>query len=281
MLQFVRSLNRYHVSENYIRVNNSCFDTEDNEWRGSIGDAVPEDPTVGSLLVSFPESRPFNWLFFNEPNYHIVFLKNYEQALVYSCSNYLGFFGVQSAWFLSRRPEIDESDMDQLVGLVEELGIDSSKMIETSHGKCPPMQPWWEVRGKYDGGHERENKADNLDEGNHGVDHEDHVGDNDADDHEDLDGDHYGDDHEVPESDNDADDQEDLNGDHEDHVGDNDADDHEDLDGDHYGDDHEVPESDNDADDHEDHNGDHHGDDHEDHEGDHDGDGHNDHKGRK
>ena len=118
-----------------------------------MGEAVSEDPSVGSLLVTFPQSRPFTWLFFSQPNYHIVFLKDYQQALVYSCSNYLGFFGVQNAWFLSREPDIWGGDLDHMVSVLQYLGIDSSKLIETSHKMCPPMEPWWE---KGDTGDRRE-----------------------------------------------------------------------------------------------------------------------------
>ncbi len=106
-----------------VKVINSGFSKEDNEWQQAEGKAFFVDETDnGHLKVSF--FGPFY-------GSYIVFgldRKNYQYAFVSGPdTSYL--------WLLARTPQLDKKVIEQFVKDSQELGFDTSKLIYVEHDK--------------------------------------------------------------------------------------------------------------------------------------------------
>ena len=106
-----------------VKVINSGFSKEDNEWQQAEGKAFFVDETdSGHLKVSF--FGPFY-------GSYIVFeleKKDYQYAFVSGPdTSYL--------WLLARTPKVDEKVIAQFVKRSQELGFDTSKLIYVEHDK--------------------------------------------------------------------------------------------------------------------------------------------------
>jgi apolipoprotein D and lipocalin family protein len=106
-----------------VKVINSGFSKEDDEWEQAEGKAFFVDETdSGHLKVSF--FGPFY-------GSYIVFeldRKNYQYAFVSGPkTSYL--------WLLARTPEVDEKVTELFVKRSQELGFDTSKLIYVEHDK--------------------------------------------------------------------------------------------------------------------------------------------------
>jgi apolipoprotein D and lipocalin family protein len=109
-----------------VKVINSGFSKEDNEWQQAEGKAFFVDETdSGHLKVSF--FGPFY-------GSYIVFeldRKNYQYAFVSGPdTSYL--------WLLARTPQLDEKVTAQFVKRSQALGFNTSKLIYVEHDK--PVQ---------------------------------------------------------------------------------------------------------------------------------------------
>jgi len=106
-----------------VKVINSGFSKEDNEWQQAEGKAFFVDETdSGHLKVSF--FGPFY-------GSYIVFeleKKDYQYAFVSGPdTSYL--------WLLARTPQVDEKVTEQFVKRSQELGFDTSKLIYVVHDR--------------------------------------------------------------------------------------------------------------------------------------------------
>ncbi|MCW8851922.1 MAG: lipocalin family protein [Gammaproteobacteria bacterium] len=106
-----------------VKVINSGFSKEDNEWQQAEGKAFFVDETdSGHLKVSF--FGPFY-------GSYIVFeleKKDYQYAFVSGPdTSYL--------WLLARTPQVDEKVTQQFVKRSQELGFDTSKLIYVEHDR--------------------------------------------------------------------------------------------------------------------------------------------------
>ena len=106
-----------------VKVINSGFSKEDNEWQQAEGKAFFVDETdSGHLKVSF--FGPFY-------GSYIVFeleKKDYQYAFVSGPNtSYL--------WLLARTPQVDEKVTEQFVKRSQELGFDTSKLIYVVHDR--------------------------------------------------------------------------------------------------------------------------------------------------
>ena len=106
-----------------VKVINSGFSKENNEWQQAEGKAFFVDETDnGHLKVSF--FGPFY-------GSYIVFeldRKNYQYAFVSGPdTSYL--------WLLARTPQLDKKVTEQFVKDSQELGFDTSKLIYVEHDK--------------------------------------------------------------------------------------------------------------------------------------------------
>jgi len=106
-----------------VKVINSGFSKEDNEWQQAEGKAFFVDETdSGHLKVSF--FGPFY-------GSYIVFeleKKAYQYAFVSGPdTSYL--------WLLARTPQVDEKVTQQFVKRSQELGFDTSKLIYVEHDR--------------------------------------------------------------------------------------------------------------------------------------------------
>ena len=106
-----------------VKVINSGFSKENNEWQQAEGKAFFVDETDnGHLKVSF--FGPFY-------GSYIVFeldRKNYQYAFVSGPdTSYL--------WLLARTPQLDKKVIEQFVKDSQELGFDTSKLIYVEHDK--------------------------------------------------------------------------------------------------------------------------------------------------
>lgn len=106
-----------------VKVINSGFSKEDNEWQQAEGKAYFVDETdSGHLKVSF--FGPFY-------GSYIVFeleKKDYQYAFVSGPdTSYL--------WLLARTPQVDEKITEQFVKRSQELGFDTSKLIYVEHDR--------------------------------------------------------------------------------------------------------------------------------------------------
>jgi apolipoprotein D and lipocalin family protein len=106
-----------------VKVINSGFSKEDNEWQQAEGKAYfVEETDSGHLKVSF--FGPFY-------GSYIVFeleKKDYQYAFVSGPdTSYL--------WLLARTPQVDEKVTEQFVKRSQELGFDTSKLIYVVHDR--------------------------------------------------------------------------------------------------------------------------------------------------
>ncbi len=106
-----------------VKVINSGFSEEDNEWQQAEGKAFFVDETdSGHLKVSF--FGPFY-------GSYIVFeleKKDYQYAFVSGPdTSYL--------WLLARTPQVDEKITEQFVKRSQQLGFDTSKLIYVEHDR--------------------------------------------------------------------------------------------------------------------------------------------------
>jgi apolipoprotein D and lipocalin family protein len=106
-----------------VKVINSGFSKEDNEWQQAEGKAYFVDETdSGHLKVSF--FGPFY-------GSYIVFeldKKDYQYAFVSGPdTSYL--------WLLARTPQVDEAVTEQFVKRSQQLGFDTSKLIYVEHDR--------------------------------------------------------------------------------------------------------------------------------------------------
>jgi apolipoprotein D and lipocalin family protein len=106
-----------------VKVINSGFSKEDNEWQQAEGKAYfVEETDSGHLKVSF--FGPFY-------GSYIVFeleKKDYQYAFVSGPdTSYL--------WLLARTPQVDEKVTEQFVKRSQELGFDTSKLIYVEHDR--------------------------------------------------------------------------------------------------------------------------------------------------
>ena len=110
-----------------VKVINSGFSKEDNEWQQAEGKAYFVDETdSGHLKVSF--FGPFY-------GSYIVFeleKKDYQYAFVSGPdTSYL--------WLLARTPQVDKKVTEQFVKRSQELGFDTSKLIYVEHDKTDKL----------------------------------------------------------------------------------------------------------------------------------------------
>jgi apolipoprotein D and lipocalin family protein len=110
-----------------VKVINSGFSKEDNEWQQAEGKAFFVDETdSGHLKVSF--FGPFY-------GSYIVFeleKKDYQYAFVSGPdTSYL--------WLLARTPQVDEKVTQQFVKRSQELGFDTSKLIYVEHDRTDQL----------------------------------------------------------------------------------------------------------------------------------------------
>lgn len=102
-------------SNGTVKVENKGIDEKTNKIKIATGRAkIAEAVSVGYLRVSF------FWPFYGD--YKIIKLdENYRYAAVYSSKKY--------AWILSREKTIEKEILDQYIKALEEIGIETTKMI--------------------------------------------------------------------------------------------------------------------------------------------------------
>lgn len=111
-----------------VKVINSGFSKEDNEWQQAEGKAYFVDKTdSGHLKVSF--FGPFY-------GSYIVFeldRETYQYAFVSGPNtSYL--------WLLARKPQLDKKITEQFIKRSQQLGFDTSKLIYVEHDKPGAQQ---------------------------------------------------------------------------------------------------------------------------------------------
>jgi apolipoprotein D and lipocalin family protein len=106
-----------------VKVINSGFSKEDNEWQQAEGKAYfVNDTDSGYLKVSFFGPFYGSYIIFelDKKNYHYAFVSGPD-------TSYL--------WLLSRTPEPDKEIIDKFVKDAQQLGFDTSKLIYVEHDK--------------------------------------------------------------------------------------------------------------------------------------------------
>ncbi|XP_036376281.1 apolipoprotein D-like [Megalops cyprinoides] len=98
-----------------------------------VGTARVKDPSQPAILeVSFFEGAP------SAPYW--VLSTDYENySLVYSCTNYLGFFYVDFAWILSRSRTLAATTVEQLRSTLTYNGISVARMTATDQTGCAAL----------------------------------------------------------------------------------------------------------------------------------------------
>ena len=106
-----------------VKVINSGFSKEDNDWQQAEGKAFFVDRTdIGHLKVSFFGPFYGSYIIFELDK------KNYQYAFVSGPNtSYL--------WLLARTPQVDNKITEQFVKRSQELGFDTSKLIYVEHDK--------------------------------------------------------------------------------------------------------------------------------------------------
>ena len=106
-----------------VKVINSGFSKEDNEWQQAEGKAYFVDETdSGHLKVSFFGPFYGSYIIFELEK------KDYQYAFVSGPdTSYL--------WLLARTPQVDKKVTEQFVKRSQELGFDTSKLIYVAHDK--------------------------------------------------------------------------------------------------------------------------------------------------
>lgn len=104
------------LDDGTLRVVNRGFSTNSNEWEDAVGRArFTGDRSVGALEVSF-----FGFFFGD----YVVFeldREDYQYAFVTGSINTL--------WFLSRTPTVDDALKERFIRLTRDYGYDSSEII--------------------------------------------------------------------------------------------------------------------------------------------------------
>lgn len=125
---FERGLN--NISAEYslrddggVKVINSGFSEEDNEWQQAEGKAYFVDNTdSGHLKVSFFGPFYGSYIIFELDR------KNYQYAFVSGPNtSYL--------WLLSRTPQVDQEVLNRFKKRSQELGFDTTKLIYVEHDR--------------------------------------------------------------------------------------------------------------------------------------------------
>ncbi len=125
---FERGLN--NISAEYslrddggVKVINSGFSKEDNEWEQAEGKAYFVDRTdSGHLKVSFFGPFYGSYIIFELDR------KSYQYAFISGPNtSYL--------WLLSRAPQVDQDVLDRFKKRSQELGFDTSKLIYVEHDR--------------------------------------------------------------------------------------------------------------------------------------------------
>ena len=129
---FERGLN--NISAEYIlrddggvKVINSGFSKEDNEWQQAEGKAYFVNETdSGHLKVSFFGPFYASYVIFelDKENYQYAFVSGPD-------TSYL--------WLLSRQPELDKQIIEKFIKRSQQLGFDTSKLIFVEHDRT--VQP--------------------------------------------------------------------------------------------------------------------------------------------
>lgn len=102
-----------------LEVTNRGWNTQDKEWQTAIGKAEPVKGMEGAYQVTF------FWPFYG--GYYVSWLDDdYSMALVTSDSK--DYF-----WFLSRSPNVDQSDIDYALAKANQWGFDIDQMIQVKH----------------------------------------------------------------------------------------------------------------------------------------------------
>merc|ERR1712226_1223706 len=101
----------------YVNVNNTGYDG--TAYSSQIGKAVQPTPPLGAFIVSFGVN-PF-----------------VPSALIYNCSEVLGFGVVEYSWILSRQSALSPSVVSSLTGNLTALGVDISQFAVTDQVHCP------------------------------------------------------------------------------------------------------------------------------------------------
>ena len=111
-----------------VKVINSGFSKEDNEWQQAEGKAYfVNDTDSGYLKVSFFGPFYGSYIIFELDK------KNYQYAFVSGPdTSYL--------WLLSRTPELDKEIIDKFVKDAQQLGFDTSKLIYVEHDKTSQQE---------------------------------------------------------------------------------------------------------------------------------------------
>jgi len=112
----------YSAKDNgFVEVKNRGFNAAKQEWSEAVGRArFKSDPETGHLLVSF--FGPFY------ASYVIFELNDYQQA--YVVGNNRKFL-----WFLSRTPDVSDSDKQKFLQKTKESGFDTSELIWVEQSK--------------------------------------------------------------------------------------------------------------------------------------------------
>ena len=110
-----------------VKVINSGFSKEDNEWQQAEGKAYFVDETdSGHLKVSFFGPFYGSYIIFELEK------KDYQYAFVSGPdTSYL--------WLLARTPQVDKKVTEQFVKRSQELGFDTSKLIYVEHDKTDKL----------------------------------------------------------------------------------------------------------------------------------------------
>ena len=106
-----------------VKVNNSGFSKEDDEWQQAEGKAFFVDQTdKGHLKVSFFGPFYGSYIIFelDQENYQYAFVSGPN-------TSYL--------WLLARTPQVDEKVTEQFIKRSQQLGFDTSKLIYVEHDK--------------------------------------------------------------------------------------------------------------------------------------------------
>ena len=106
-----------------VKVINSGFSKEDNEWQQAEGKAYFVDQTdSGHLKVSFFGPFYGSYIVFelDKQDYQYAFVSGPD-------TSYL--------WLLSRTPQVDKKVTEQFVKRSQELGFDTSKLIYVEHDR--------------------------------------------------------------------------------------------------------------------------------------------------
>lgn len=111
-----------------VKVINSGFSKEDNDWQQAEGKAYFVNKTdSGHLKVSFFGPFYGSYVIFELDR------KNYQYAFVSGPNtSYL--------WLLARTPQVDKKVKEQFVKRSQEIGFDTSKLIYVEHHKADQQQ---------------------------------------------------------------------------------------------------------------------------------------------